>query len=131
MVGEPHLRVTHGRTLGACQKAFQPHQGAATCAHDGSGRLRRRRSPAWVRRPSQLSCAGQSRPPSATGLRSLADGASELTRGAQGDEKAAARLRADKRRARETLIQTDQFAMDPGLLELDPSGRAALELREG
>lgn len=65
-------------------------------------------------------------------LRGLADGASDLARSAQGNgkaaEQAAGRLEARKRRARETLTQADQFALDPGLLELDAQDRVALEL---
>jgi len=67
-------------------------------------------------------------------LRAIADGASDLARSAQGNgkaaEQAAARLQARRRRARETLTQADQFALDPGLLELDAADRQALELPE-
>jgi hypothetical protein len=65
-------------------------------------------------------------------LQSLAEGAGDLARQAQGSgkaaEQAAGRLAGRRARAREALARADRFALDPGLLELDASDRAALEL---
>jgi len=65
-------------------------------------------------------------------LKTLADGAGDLARQAQGQGKAAdqaaARLASRRARAREALSQADRFALDPGLPELDAQDRAALEL---
>jgi hypothetical protein len=65
-------------------------------------------------------------------LENLATGAAELARSAESGgraaEQAAARLQGRRRRAREALIQADQFGLDPALAELDAADRVALRL---
>jgi hypothetical protein len=65
-------------------------------------------------------------------LASLAAGAADLARQAAGGgraaEQARVRLEARRGRARDALAQADRFALDPGLAELDPTDRGALEL---
>jgi len=65
-------------------------------------------------------------------LQALAQGAADLARQAQTQgkaaEQAAGRLAGRRARAREALTQADRFALDPGLAELEPADRSALEL---
>lgn len=67
-------------------------------------------------------------------LGTLAQGAADLLRAAQGQgraaERAAVRLAARRRRAREAVAQADRFGIDPGLAELETQDRQALGLPE-
>jgi hypothetical protein len=66
-------------------------------------------------------------------LQTLAAGASDLARSAQGSgratEAARARLQARRRRAAEAVLQAQRFSLDLGLAELDAADRHALGLQ--
>jgi hypothetical protein len=67
-------------------------------------------------------------------LTTLAQGAADLLRAAQGQgraaQRAAVRLAARRHRAEEVLLQADRFGLDPALAELEPQDRQALGLPE-
>jgi hypothetical protein len=110
-----------GDTAGAARSAYSRRT---------AQRARRRRAETQAMRHERerLALAHQLR----RELQTLAQGAADLARQAQGNgkaaEQAATRLASRRARAREALTQADRFALDPGLAELEPPDRAALEL---
>jgi hypothetical protein len=116
------------------EKRAKDRAGAAREAYRRrvAGRARRRRSESQLMRHERerLALGHALR----RELASLADGAADLLRAAQGQgrgaERAAVRLAARRRRAQDALAQSERFGIDAGLSELDPPDRLALGLPE-